>query len=121
MTDANETILITGGTGFAGWHLVEQLLQTKKPTQIHVTSMSPASEEMLKVLPAENFHTLDLTNKNNTEQVLTSVKPEQIYNLASIPTAAGSFEHAKDILFNNIGLQLNMLELVKQHLPDTRV
>lgn len=121
MNNADQTILITGGTGFAGWHLVEHLLTIVPAEQIHVTYITHIPEEAKGVLPEANFHKLDMTVYEDTEGLLKTLQPTQMYHLASIPTAAGSFEHAQEVLSNNINLQLHLLKILKEHLPSTRV
>jgi GDP-4-dehydro-6-deoxy-D-mannose reductase len=76
---------------------------------------------MKSQLPETSFHQLDMRNREATELVLQLVKPTQIYHLASIATAAGSFENSREVLFNNIELQLNLLESIKQNCPTARV
>lgn len=121
MSNTSEIILITGGTGFAGSHLVERLLTSHSPETIHITHATEVSSDMKSQLPDTSFHQLDMRNREATEQVLISVKPTQIYHLASIATAAGSFENSREVLFNNIELQLNLLESIKLHCPTARV
>lgn len=117
----NSKILITGGTGFAGSHLVELLTESLPKDVVHVTYATHIPEEMKNQLPAENFHSLDMTDFAATEKLLQNLQPTQIYHLASIATAAGSFEHAQEVMSNNVKLQLNLLEVVKTHLKDTRI
>ena len=57
-----ETILITGGTGFAGSHLVEYLI-SKKEKNIHVTSHSGNGSFISTLINKENIQEVaSLTN-----------------------------------------------------------
>ncbi|MCB9812919.1 MAG: GDP-mannose 4,6-dehydratase [Pseudomonadales bacterium] len=113
-------ILITGGTGFAGSHLVEAL-QSKGFENIHTTSFGGGSEYLANLIGKANIHQLDLTNAENTNILLKELVPDQIYHLASFAYVGKSFEKADELLANNITLQLNLLKAVKDFVPKARL
>jgi nucleoside-diphosphate-sugar epimerase len=77
-----ETILITGGTGFAGSHLVE-LLVSQGVTNIHCTQFGSKSSSEIKAFSQVTTHTIDLTDSASTNALLAEIQPTQIYHLAS--------------------------------------
>jgi len=107
-------ILITGGTGFAGSHLVEALL-AKGETNIHVTSFSNRPSFVSNLLPPSQIHTLDLTNGKAVSELLINLKPAQIYHLAATATVGNSFDHAQKIIDDHSRLQINLLEAIRHH------
>lgn len=113
-------ILITGGTGFAGSHLVEQLLSTGE-TNIHVTNISDRESYVSTLLPSDHIHKLDLTDKPAVFALLNKLKPTQIYHLASAAAVGSSFTQAREVLESHVALQLNLLEAVKEVIPQCRV
>lgn len=117
------TVLITGGTGFAGSHLIEYLVgqDPNLAAQIHTTNFANIPDYLATLLPAENFHQVDLTDVTATNQLIDSLKPTQLYNLAAFSSPSNSFEKSRDAVLNNMGLQLNVLEAVQQFSPATRV
>lgn len=116
----HHTILITGGSGFAGSHLAEHLLQTGH-NNIHITSFRPTTDKTDELLPSDHIHQLDLNRGEDVTTLLKKLKPTQIYHLAAIAETGSSFAQAEATLINNTVLQLNVLEAVRQHSPKTRV
>jgi len=114
------TILITGGTGFVGSHLVEVLIQSGQKN-IHVTNYSDKPGFVHQLLPDRQIHQLDLTSQEKTFSLIKKIQPDQIYHLASLAAVGKSFDNTKKVLDNNTQLQLNILEAVKQFTPRSRL
>jgi GDP-4-dehydro-6-deoxy-D-mannose reductase len=112
-------ILVTGGTGFAGSHLLEALVAQGR-TNLHTTHFGRTVELPFDTAHIQ-FHQVDLTDKQATFDLIQQVQPDQIYHLASFAAVGKSFEQADGLLKNNIGLQLNMLEAVRQLKPTARL
>ena len=113
------SVLITGGTGFVGSHLVEALINSGNKN-IFVTNYSPEAGYVGKLLPKENIIQIDLTDRESTFSLIKKLQPSHIYHLASIAVVGGSFEKASQIFQNNISLQLNILEAIRQFCPNSR-
>ncbi len=113
-------ILVTGGTGFAGSHLLEALL-AEGYEDIHATSYSPVPAELQHLLPEHHFHQLDLTDAAATSALIKEIQPDQLYHLASFAFVGESFARASEVFQNNVTLQINVLEAVRQYCPSARV
>lgn len=117
--DKNSTILITGGTGFVGSHLIELLL-AENFNNIHTTSYSDEHGFVGQLIDSDKIHKLDLTDQEQTFHLLEVVKPDVIFHLAALAVVGGSFNNAKKTIMNNMGLQLNLLEAIKEKAPQAR-
>jgi len=111
----HETILITGGTGFVGKHLVRALLDSGD--EIHVTTFNDQTSERADVL----VHTVDLSDAQATRQLFETVRPTQIYHLASIAAVGSSFEQAETVLSQNTALHLSVLQALVAVTPDAKL
>jgi GDP-4-dehydro-6-deoxy-D-mannose reductase len=119
MTDQ---ILITGGTGFAGSHLVEALLADQVPiNNIHTTNFAQKPSFVDSLLSPENIHLLDLTDSEATFALFSKIKPTRIYHLASFSSPSLSLENTTKAIETNVEIQMNVLEAMRQHTPAARL
>lgn len=115
-----KNILITGGTGFAASHLVEELYN-RGERNLHLTSYRDKGEFVKQFVDQANIHQVNLTDYQATADLMKKVQPDEIYHLASIASVGDSFEKRKFILEMNMGLQLNLLEAVKAYAPNAKM
>lgn len=113
-------ILITGGTGFVASHLVEALYK-KGERNIHLTSYRDEGTFVKQFVDPQNIHQINLTDYQATQTLIKELMPDEIYHLASIANVGDSFEKRKSIIEMNTNLQLNLLEAVKDHTPNSKI
>ncbi len=112
---APETVLVTGGAGFIGTHLVDALIDRGE----HVTVIDNLSTSDLKHLHADaEFINQDVCNPEVT-QLIKELNPKAVYHLAAQASVAVSArEPLTDLNINVIGT-INILEGIRelQHRP----
>lgn len=121
MHENKTVVLITGGTGFAGSHLAQLLAKQPDQYELHLTHVSPVPPELTAFLPSAQFHQVELTDTTAVHALVDSLKPDQVYQLASIPVSGSSFTRATEIMQVNTAVIHNMLEAVKTVVPDSRM
>ena len=116
-------ILITGGTGFAGSHLVEHLLAnpTDEAQILHVTHFGNRLPKMFDSFGVDQVHRVDLQNAQLVHDLLQAVQPTEIYHLAAIASVASSYSRAALVIQNNTSVQLNLLESMQRFAPEARL
>lgn len=75
------SVLVTGGCGFLGSHIVELLLSryNTPETQVHVLDLRIGSI----TFPNASYHTADITSSDSLRPVLEKIKPNVIIHTVS--------------------------------------
>lgn len=81
-------VLVIGGCGFIGYHIVKALLAEKDPKfSVHVMSRNPNHNQLSGVM----YHAGDFTSEESLRPILVAVQPVIIFHVASpIPNGNGS-------------------------------
>lgn len=95
---------VTGGTGFAGGHLVELLASRG--------SHAPA---------APSHGELDLCDSNGVRAFVARTKPSIVFHLAAFSSPSESWIHPERAVLPNIHMTVNVLEAVRHESPGTVV
>lgn len=96
-------VLITGGGGFVGGHLLETCVVDGDQV------VAPSKKE------------LDLLNAEATESAVAESEPECVYHLAALASVARSWDQPGLTIEQNTAATLNLLEAVRRHCPQARV
>jgi GDP-4-dehydro-6-deoxy-D-mannose reductase len=103
-------VLVTGATGFVGKHLVDSLLSRPDNDVIGTYRSEPGTmPEKVKL------EKVDLHDQAATDALIEKYKPDFVYHLAGLPSAAESFKHPAETITNNIVAEVSLLEALRKH------
>lgn len=102
--------LVTGAAGFVGGYLMAALRE--KGYEVTGSRLEENDPELIH---------LDVTDKSNIVKVLKSVKPDVIFHLAGFSSVKQSFAHPDLCMQINYGGTRNLLESVKEVVPEAKV
>lgn len=108
---AGKNILVTGGTGFIGSHLVENLLEKKCNLIVPYQSLNPRSYFLNQGLNKKvTLVQIDLKNFKRTFDVITKYEIDLIFHLAAQAIVPIAYHNPLETLDTNIMGTANILE-----------
>lgn len=124
LTLKDKSILVTGGTGFVGSHLVE-LLALENPSQIVIFDRNSQSKrsnlnEVLKRFPKIELLQMNVSNFKGLEKLLKKYNFDVIFHLAAL-SLFESLKRPKEVVLANIRMATNLLELQRKGLFKTLI
>ena len=118
-----KTAFITGMTGQDGPYLAKLLVEKGYHVYGLVKRYSNPNLDNIKWLGIENdieLVTGDITDENNMNHLMQTLKPAEVYNLAAQSFVGASWDLNKlTTEVNSIGA-LNLLNAIRNHVPNTR-
>ena len=115
-------VLITGISGFVGSVLANYLLSSDfgRSLELHGT-VHRADSRIQNIRDRLHLHRGDLRNPSWIERVIATVKPSYTFHLAAWSDVRASWDQPWAAYELNISCQLNLLEALRRHTPETRV
>lgn len=114
-------ILITGASGFVGTYLAQHLIQLGN-AEIHGTYLTDESMEKSPVKDKISFHKVDLQQKDQTENLIATVMPDEVYHLAAMASVPASFKDPIGAFHSNVDAELHLFASLRTHnLTQTKV
>ena len=117
-------ILVTGGAGFIGSHVIKKLLQQEENVVFNIDKMGYASNPyILDDLKKQNssistnqykFLNIDLASKTDTEKAVEEAKPNLIMHLAAESHVDRSIDGPEEFIKSNIVGTFNLLESARK-------
>lgn len=111
-----KTVLITGGAGFIGGHLVELLI--KKNFRVIVIDIQKRSHTyfFLHSLDKKStYRIVDITEKKHVDTFFTAIHPNYVIHLAAQPTVEFAYDHPLKAFETNIMGTVNILEACRKN------
>lgn len=106
----SKKILVTGGAGFIGSHLVNELVKQKNKVVI-IDDLSSGKKENLN--PKAKFYKTDVRSKNILK-IFKSEKPNIVFHFAAKPIVEEVYKKPAEALEVNIMGTVNVLEACRQ-------
>lgn len=108
-------ILITGGVGFVGHHLIKKLI-AKNYFPIIIDNLSNGSLVYLSEIPKEKyfFRKVDIRNLKEIERAISGFKPDMIIHLAALHFIPYCDKHQKEVMEVNLKGTKNLLRIAKK-------
>lgn len=100
-------VLVTGGAGFIGSHIVDKLVQKKYKVSV-VDNLSTGRKENIN--KAAVFYKCDITDLNNLDSVFRNEEPDFVIHQAAQISAGGSLKSPSFDAIVNITGTINILE-----------
>lgn len=114
MTIKGSHILITGGCGFIGGHLVKQLLLMRAKITVLDITLNPKSifaRDNLK--KRTNLKFVDIRDRKKVLNIFKKYKPSFVIHLAAQPIVEKAYSNPHESLQTNIMGTVNVLDAVK--------
>ena len=115
-------VIITGGSGFIGSHLISKLLKNTDCNIYNIDKMGYASDEVLikKSLLNEDKNrykliNIDLANAKDIELAINNIKPDLVMHLAAESHVDRSIDGPKAFIESNIIGTFNLLQSCLSH------
>ena len=114
-------ILITGGTGFVGSHLLDQYIQLKEKNLYAIKRWRSPLDNIKHLMERVHWLEADITDASSIEKINSDLKPDVIHHLAGQSFVPASWEYpSKTFQVNAMGA-INILEAVRKYSSHSRV
>ncbi|MDY0069350.1 MAG: GDP-mannose 4,6-dehydratase [Porticoccaceae bacterium] len=118
-----KTLLVTGGNGFVGSHLLAALAELV-PARLHATYLGkePSQDDNSKSRQLEiHWHPLDITDRRQTATLIAAVRPDIVFHLAAQSHIPTSFANPDLTWQVNLHGTLHLLSALNDHCPNATV
>ena len=110
VTKKTNNILITGGAGYIGSHIVERLVKTKSNVVI-LDNLVTGSKKLIN--KKAKFINCDIKNKSKLAKIISDYKINSIIHLAAYLNISEAENNKKDYYENNVKGTLNLVNACK--------
>lgn len=107
-------VLITGITGFVGKHLTTYLKEQENEVELYGTTRSLVNREDTTFKDVTLLNA-ELTAEKDIDNVIATVKPDEVYHLAALSSPAESFKSPAQTISNNVNAEIFLLEALRKH------
>lgn len=102
-------ILVTGGLGFIGFHLVRRLINEKAHIFILDKSKMRHTPWFREFSEGIDSYSCNLTDLNKLQSIIKDIEPEYIFHLAASLNRERSFSIANEVIQTNVQGTINLM------------
>ena len=113
----NKKILVTGGAGFIGHHLVRKLSDEQSNKIYIIDNLSFGRKELIPKKKNVNFYKADVCSKDILK-IIKKIKPHIVYHLAAIHYLPYCNEHPLESFMVNVMGTRNLLNILQGTKPE---
>lgn len=120
-------ILVTGGTGFVGSHILDHLIaiQTNSDAtmEVYATRRYHLSrrDKVLHLQKNVNWVDCDITDPIAVNRIISQIKPDRLFHMAAESFVSPSWDHPHRYMDVNYNGTVNILDALKNFAPDCRI
>ena len=120
-------ILVTGGTGFVGSHLLDSLVNSDEYKKGKIEVFATRRYHLSRRDKVEHLETLvnwidcDITDPISTNKMISLVMPNQIYHMAAESFVSPSWNHPHRYMEVNYNGTVNLLDAIKNFCHEARI
>ena len=113
MSWKGKRVLVTGGGGFIGSHVVKRLLD--EGAQVHILFKTHSSPWRIKDrLDQVGIHTSDITDLDSLSSIVSHINPQVVFHLAALVDTSRSWDLVAPMMKNNIVGTIALLTSLRQ-------
>lgn len=110
-----KTVVVTGGAGFIGAHLVELLLKKKyKVAVIDIQKPSKNYFFLNKLNKKSVYRIVDITKKKQVDDFFNTVRPNYVIHLAAQAIVEAAYDDPRKVIETNVMGTVNILEACRK-------
>ena len=108
-------VIVTGGAGFIGGHLVELLLRQNYRVIVVDIQKPGKTYFFLRQLDKKvDYRCIDITHPKNIDTLFTSIHPQYVIHLAALPIVEEAYKNPRKAFQTNIMGTVNILEACRR-------
>lgn len=111
----SNNVLVTGGAGFIGSHLVEKLVKKKLKVIVFDNLSSGKIKNLKNIINNIQYYNVDISNFANIEKIFKKHKFNCIFHLAGKADIVPSIVNPKEYFKTNVLGTFNIVELAKKY------
>ena len=109
-----EKALVTGGCGFIGSHLVDELVKSHVSVDV-VDDLSATENDTFYMNPSARYHEFSILQKDRLSKLFEEVKPDTVFHLAAKARIQRAIQNPQNTCDVNVNGTCNVLQASKEN------